>query len=49
MLPLLRKSKHGRIVNVSSSLGSLTLASDLNSPFADFLALGYNTSKIGAE
>jgi NAD(P)-dependent dehydrogenase (short-subunit alcohol dehydrogenase family) len=45
LLPLLRKSKHGRIVNVSSSLGSLTLSSDLNSPFADFLALGYNTSK----
>jgi len=45
MLPLLRKSKHGRIVNVSSTLGSLTRASDLNSPFADFLALGYNTSK----
>ncbi len=45
MLPLLRKSKHGRVVNVSSSLGSLTLSSDLSSPFADFLALGYNTSK----
>lgn len=45
MLPLLRKSKHGRVVNVSSSLGSLTISSDLNSPFADFLALGYNTSK----
>ncbi len=45
MLPLLRKSRHGRIVNVSSSLGSLTLSSDLTSPFADFLALGYNTSK----
>jgi NAD(P)-dependent dehydrogenase (short-subunit alcohol dehydrogenase family) len=45
MLPLLRKSIHGRVVNVSSSLGSLTLSSDLNSPFADFLALGYNTSK----
>jgi NAD(P)-dependent dehydrogenase (short-subunit alcohol dehydrogenase family) len=45
MLPLLRKSLHGRVVNVSSSLGSLTLSSDLNSPFADFLALGYNTSK----
>ena len=45
MLPLLKKSKHGRIVNVSSSLGSLTLSSDLTSPFADFLALGYNTSK----
>jgi NAD(P)-dependent dehydrogenase (short-subunit alcohol dehydrogenase family) len=45
MLALLKKSKHGRVVNVSSSLGSLTLSSDLNSPFADFLALGYNTSK----
>ncbi|HTW63152.1 MAG TPA: SDR family oxidoreductase [Bryobacteraceae bacterium] len=45
MLPLLRNSAHGRVVNVSSSLGSLTLSSDLNSPFADFLALGYNTSK----
>jgi NAD(P)-dependent dehydrogenase (short-subunit alcohol dehydrogenase family) len=45
MLPFLRKSKHGRVVNVSSSLGSLTLSSDLSSPFADFLALGYNTSK----
>jgi NAD(P)-dependent dehydrogenase (short-subunit alcohol dehydrogenase family) len=45
MLPLLKKSKHGRIVNVSSSLGSLTLGSNLDSPFADFLALGYCTSK----
>jgi len=45
MLPLLRKSKHGRIVNVSSSLGSLTLASDLSAPFASFVSLGYNTSK----
>jgi NAD(P)-dependent dehydrogenase (short-subunit alcohol dehydrogenase family) len=45
MVPLLKRSKHGRIVNVSSSLGSLTLSSDLTSPFADFLALGYNTSK----
>lgn len=45
MLPLLRKSKHGRIVNVSSSLGSMTMASDPNSPVSQFLALGYNTSK----
>ena len=45
MLPLLKKSKHGRIVNVSSSLGSLTLSSKLDSPFADFLELGYCTSK----
>jgi len=45
MLPLLRKSKHGRIVNVSSSLGSITLVSAPDSPMSQFLALGYNTSK----
>jgi NAD(P)-dependent dehydrogenase (short-subunit alcohol dehydrogenase family) len=45
MLPLLRKSKHGRIVNVSSSLGSLALASQPDSPMAQFVILGYNTSK----
>jgi NAD(P)-dependent dehydrogenase (short-subunit alcohol dehydrogenase family) len=45
MLPLLRKSKHGRIVNVSSGLGSLALASQPDSPVAQFLVLGYNTSK----
>ncbi len=45
MLPLLRKSKHGRIVNVSSSLGSITLISQPNSPMAQFQVLGYNTSK----
>jgi NAD(P)-dependent dehydrogenase (short-subunit alcohol dehydrogenase family) len=45
MLPLLSKSKHGRIVNVSSSLGSLTLTSQPDSPMSQFLALGYNTSK----
>ena len=45
MLPLLRKSKHGRIVNVSSSLGSLTLANQPGSPIAGMAILGYNTSK----
>lgn len=45
MLPLLHKSKHGRIVNVSSGLGSITLASQPDSPTSQFLALGYNTSK----
>ena len=45
MLPLLKKSKHGRIVNVSSSLGSITLASQPDSPMSAFLSLGYNTSK----
>lgn len=45
LLPLLRKSKSGRIVNISSSLGSLALCSDPNSPLSQFLALGYNSSK----
>src|SRR5580698_9050741 len=45
MRPLLRRSKHGRIVNVSSSLGSLSMANDPKSPISQFLALGYNTSK----
>jgi NAD(P)-dependent dehydrogenase (short-subunit alcohol dehydrogenase family) len=45
MLPLLRRSKHGRIVNMSSSLGSLTNATDPKSPLSQFVVLGYNTSK----
>lgn len=45
MLPLLRKSEAGRIVNMSSSLGSLTLASDPTSPMAEFKVLGYDASK----
>lgn len=34
MLPLLRRSRHGRIVNVSSSVGSLTRMSDPDHYFA---------------
>jgi NAD(P)-dependent dehydrogenase (short-subunit alcohol dehydrogenase family) len=45
MLPLLRRSRRGRIVNVSSSLGSLAMANDSQSPISQFLSLGYNTSK----
>lgn len=45
MLPLLRRAKRGRIVNVSSSLGSLKMTSDPASPISQFPALGYNTSK----
>ena len=45
MLPLLLRSKHARIVNVSSHLGSLELASRPNSPMAQLLLLGYSTSK----
>lgn len=45
MLPLLRKSPAGRIVNMSSSLGSLGLNSDPEFELASFLTLGYNSSK----
>ncbi len=44
-LPLLKKSEAGRIVNVSSGLGSLTHASEPNSPYDAVNVLGYCTSK----
>ena len=44
-LPLLKKSKHGRIVNVSSGLGSSTLDADKSYPYYDYNFLGYNSSK----
>ncbi|HXR45299.1 MAG TPA: SDR family oxidoreductase [Pseudolysinimonas sp.] len=45
MLPLLRKASAGRIVNLSSALGSLALNSDPTSPFSAAPAIGYNASK----
>ncbi|MEV4172681.1 SDR family oxidoreductase [Nonomuraea sp. NPDC049709] len=45
MLPLLRESEAGRIVNMSSELGSLAMASDPESPFGAFNHLPYNSSK----
>jgi NAD(P)-dependent dehydrogenase (short-subunit alcohol dehydrogenase family) len=45
LLPLLRKSDAGRIVNVSSSLGSHTLHADPTGPFAAYQVLGYDASK----
>lgn len=45
MLPLLRLAPAGRIVNMSSSLGSLTLMSDPAAPWSRFGLLGYNSSK----
>jgi NAD(P)-dependent dehydrogenase (short-subunit alcohol dehydrogenase family) len=44
-LPLLKKSEAGRIVNVSSILGSLTLQAAPNSPIAPMKAFAYNASK----
>jgi hypothetical protein len=44
-LPLLRKSESGRIVNVSSVLGSLAANSDPKSEFYDFKIPAYDVSK----
>jgi NAD(P)-dependent dehydrogenase (short-subunit alcohol dehydrogenase family) len=45
LLPLLRKSPAGRIVNLSSILGSLTLHADPGSPIYEAKAFAYDASK----
>ncbi len=45
MLPLLRKSDAGRIVNMSSGLGSLAQNTDPNYEYAQAKALAYHSSK----
>lgn len=45
MLPLLRKAPTARIVNLSSSLGSLTLNGDPTSTYYAARLIGYNASK----
>jgi NAD(P)-dependent dehydrogenase (short-subunit alcohol dehydrogenase family) len=45
LLPLIRKAPEGRVVNLSSILGSLTLQADPQSPIYDFKALAYDASK----
>ena len=45
MLPLLRKSDAGRIVNLSSILGSIHLHATPGSPIYDFKTAAYNVSK----
>ena len=44
-LPLLKKSPAGRIVNLSSIVGSLTLQAMPQSPIAPFKAFAYDASK----
>lgn len=44
-LPLLRKSAAGRVVNLSSILGSLTLQADPQSPIAGSKLFAYDASK----
>jgi NAD(P)-dependent dehydrogenase (short-subunit alcohol dehydrogenase family) len=45
LLPLIRKARAGRIVNLSSILGSLTLHSDPASPIYDKKGFAYDASK----
>jgi NAD(P)-dependent dehydrogenase (short-subunit alcohol dehydrogenase family) len=45
LLPLLRKSLAGRIVNLSSILGSLSLHADPKSPIYDAKSFAYDASK----
>lgn len=45
LLPLLKRSKQGRIVNVSSIAGSLTLGSDKTSGAYEVKPFAYNASK----
>jgi NAD(P)-dependent dehydrogenase (short-subunit alcohol dehydrogenase family) len=45
LLPLLRRSDAGRIVNLSSGLGSLALNTDPSYAYARVKALAYNSSK----
>jgi NAD(P)-dependent dehydrogenase (short-subunit alcohol dehydrogenase family) len=46
LLPLIKKAPAGRIVNLSSILGSLTLHSQPDSPIKQTKALAYNASKV---
>lgn len=45
LLPLLREAPAGRIVNVSSSLGSLTMQTDPSNPYRSFQSTTYSPSK----
>ena len=45
MLPLLRKSSAARIVNVSSTLGSIAIQGDPTHPYSAFKSIGYAASK----
>jgi NAD(P)-dependent dehydrogenase (short-subunit alcohol dehydrogenase family) len=45
MLPLVKKSAAGRIVNLSSSLGSVSMNGDPASPYYAVRLIGYNASK----
>lgn len=45
VLPMIRASRFGRIVNMSSSLGSLAMIGDRNSPYDAVVSPAYQASK----
>jgi NAD(P)-dependent dehydrogenase (short-subunit alcohol dehydrogenase family) len=45
LLPLLRKGLHPRVINLSSTLGSLTALTDPGHPLFELNLLAYNSSK----
>jgi NAD(P)-dependent dehydrogenase (short-subunit alcohol dehydrogenase family) len=49
MVPLLKKSKAGRIVNLSTQVAQLAQLSDMDSPLRDDICAGYQSSKIGVQ
>lgn len=45
MVPLLKKAENAQIINLSSNMGSLGLATDPSFPFYNFYSMGYGASK----
>jgi len=49
MVPLLKKSGSGRIVNLSTQVAQLAQLSDMSSPLKEDICAGYQSSKIGVQ
>lgn len=49
LIPLLKKSGRGRIVNLSTQVAQLEQLSDMDSPLRDDICAGYQSSKIGVQ
>lgn len=49
LIPLLKKSEAGRIVNLSTQVAQLEQLSDMNSPLKEDICAGYQSSKIGVQ
>ncbi len=49
LIPLLKKSGEGRIVNLSTQVAQLEQLSDMSSPLKDDICAGYQSSKIGVQ